>query len=72
MARPHVPVRIALVERGWTIRSVADRLQMSPQVLYSTLNGKPTWPRLRRQLAELLEIDEDTLFPEDARATAVR
>ena len=67
MPRPASPeVRAILARRGIPLTEMARRLGLTRGVLYNALRTGPTWPRLRRQLAELLDVDEAVLFPEDA------
>lgn len=64
MANAH-PARLAANERGWSQIELARRVGISPEVLRHILAGRrPSWPKLRREIAELLEIDERELFPE--------
>ena len=61
--QPH-PVKTAICERGWTQRSVAEQIGLSPKILYGVLQYRnASWPKLRRELADLLELPEDELFP---------
>lgn len=66
MRRPS-HIKALLAERGLTQIEAARQLGLSPEVLNGALNQGPTWPKLRRRLAELLEVDEVELFPEYAK-----
>jgi lambda repressor-like predicted transcriptional regulator len=63
MPRPPSPVKAILAARGITMTEVADRLGISRAVLYGAINRGPTWPKLRRDLAALLAVDEGEIFP---------
>lgn len=66
MPRPVSPVKTALARQGITQVEMAELLHISPRVLRNALNEGPTWPRLRHDLADLLQVDEAELFPEHA------
>jgi transcriptional regulator with XRE-family HTH domain len=65
MPRPIHPVRTVAAARGLTQREIAAQVGISPAVLRNVLSGRmAAWPRLRRALAELFDVDEHELFPE--------
>jgi transcriptional regulator with XRE-family HTH domain len=73
MPRPQHPVRTLAAARGMTLREVATdpRVAISPAVLRNVVSGRmASWPRLRRALADLFEVDERELFPEVAGPAA--
>ena len=54
-----------LEERGLTKYRLAKMSNISPQDLYTALNGyKPMYPGWRKRIAEALEIPENVLFLE--------
>jgi transcriptional regulator with XRE-family HTH domain len=64
MPTPH-PVKTALTVRGETQLDLARALGRSPNALYPVLNGqRRAWPKLRREIADYLELPEAELFPE--------
>jgi lambda repressor-like predicted transcriptional regulator len=63
MPRPPSPVKAILAARGITQTEVAERLGISRASLYAAINRGPTWPKLRRELADLLGVDEAEIFP---------
>lgn len=67
MPRPPSPIKAILAARGITQTEVAESIHVSRAVLYSAINRGPTWPKLRHDLAALLEVDEAELFPEHSK-----
>lgn len=70
MPRPPSPVKAILAARGITLTEISEPLGVSRAVLYGALNRGPTWPRLRRDLAALLDVDEAEIFPEHTKPLA--
>lgn len=69
--RPH-PAKAVIVGQGRTIKSVAAEVSVNPHTLGRVLNRhEQPWPRLRRRLAELLELPESELFLSDDQADVV-
>lgn len=69
------------LSRGIRQRELAALLGIAPPTLSVVENGhRPPWPKLRRDAARLLGLDEAELFPEErsgsrgtvAEATAIR
>jgi len=53
------------LERGITQTKLAARLGIAQSNLSAVENGRlAPWPKLRRELAELLNVDESKLFPQ--------
>jgi transcriptional regulator with XRE-family HTH domain len=53
------------VERGETQVALAAAVGYSSNVIGVVLNGqRPSWPKLRRKIADYLELPEAELFPE--------
>jgi transcriptional regulator with XRE-family HTH domain len=66
---PH-PCKALIVARGERFRDVAEKVGVNPQSFSRIISGtQPSWPKLRRKVAEHLGVDEDVAwFPEDTDA----
>lgn len=69
--RPH-PAKAVIVAQGRTILEVSDAIGVNRHTLGRVLNRHiPPWPKLRRQLAQLLDMPESELFLSDDQADVV-
>lgn len=60
------PAVAAIARCGRTQTSIAKELGIQYGVLNQVLNGhKPSWPRLRRDLAAILDVSVAEIFPDD-------
>jgi transcriptional regulator with XRE-family HTH domain len=62
------PVEQVLRQRERTISWLAGKLGISASYMWRVLHGerRPT-PRIKRRIAEVLDVPESLLFPEDRR-----
>lgn len=52
-------------EKGYSLHRLALEARISPSDLYSAVNGKREFfPKWRERVAQVLGVDEDTLFRE--------
>lgn len=65
-------LRRAIIDAGLSEVDVAADLGVVPKTVQRWLDGRIPYPRLRRQLANLLGLDEDELWPEVRSARAAR
>lgn len=60
-------VKQIAVEKGYSIHRLALEARISPSDLYSAVNGKREFfPKWRERVAQVLGVDEDTLFGKGA------
>lgn len=69
MPRPVHPVKVRAAARGWLLREVAERIDVTPGTLALVVNHhRRAWPKIRRDLAELFGVEEADLFADDLEA----
>jgi transcriptional regulator with XRE-family HTH domain len=61
------PVEEVLRQRERSVRWLAGKVGCSPSLLHLIVDGKRrARPELRRRIAEVLDVPESLLFPEEA------
>lgn len=65
-------LRRAILAKGLTEEKVADELRVVPKTVRRWINGRTPFARFRIALSNLLDVDEDELWPELRIARAAR
>jgi hypothetical protein len=67
------PLRVAIVAAGWrSDAAFARHIGIQPANLNRVLTGRqPSWPKLRRQCSEELDLPEGDLFPDSVERRRV-
>src|SRR4051794_11368349 len=63
MARKAHPVTLAALQRGESLRDVADAVGVTKGSLHAALNHGP-WPSLKERLSDYLGVPVEELFPD--------